>query len=102
MRHRLRLEAPQRVADGGGGAEIVWQPVAELWAEIAPASPRDTVRAEKISAEVSHRIALRHRDDVTAAMRFRADDRVFDIVAHYDPDERRRRLVCLVRERLTP
>lgn len=102
LRRRLRIEAPQRSPDGGGGAVVDWQLVAEVWARIAPVSGRERAYAEQIAAEVSHRITIRYRGDVEPRMRLCADDRVFAIEAVFDPDERRRRLVCLAREQLAP
>ncbi|WP_170984395.1 phage head closure protein [Rhodoligotrophos defluvii] len=102
LRHRLRLERPVRVSDGTGGAEVTWQPVAAVWAAVEPVRFENGVKAEKISAAVTHRITIRYRDDVSTDMRLIAGTRIFEIDSVRDDAERRRHLTCLVRERLTP
>ena len=100
LRHRIVLEAPIRSADGGGGATVVWAPVAELWAAIAPTTGSESVLAESVTGRVSHEIVVRHRADIEPAMRFRLGQRRFEIAAVLDVDERRRMLRCLCREDL--
>lgn len=98
LRHRLQLQTPVRSADGAGGAVVVWTNVAEVWADIRPSAGTETVIAEAIAGRVSHEIIIRHRADVTPAMRFRLAARCFEILASLDIDERRRHLRCLCRE----
>ncbi len=98
LRHRLVLEAPAESPDGSGGADVTWNAVATVWAEIAPLSGRETLKAETVTAEATHRIAIRRRA-VSPAMRFVGGGRIFEILAVLD-DERRWRTRCLCRERL--
>ncbi len=98
MRCRLCLEAQQRIPDGGGGAKPHWRPVASVWGAIRPVAEKTILRAEKLSATVTHRITLRYRHDLRAGMRFTQGRRVFTIEVLFDPDEKTRKLVCLVRE----
>ncbi len=98
LRHRMALQAAQRVGDGGGGAIETWSDVAEVWARIAPVGGNERVLAEAITGQVTHEITIRHRSDVRPAMRFRFGARIFEIVTARDVDERRRMLRCLCRE----
>lgn len=100
LRHRVVLEAPVRVGDGGGGAHLTWSLVAELWASVSPAAGSEGVVAEGPAGRISHEIVLRFRDDVSPKMRIRLGSRVFEIVAALDIDERHRMLRCLCREEL--
>jgi SPP1 family predicted phage head-tail adaptor len=99
MRHRVVIEAVVRTADGGGGASETWASVADVWAAIRPTSGDERLAGEAISGHVSHAIHIRHRDGVVPAMRIRHGLRLFEILAVIDVDERRRRLLCLCRER---
>lgn len=99
MRQRVVLERPERVGDGGGGADETWVEIAELWAAVKPMTGAERTEAEAISGRVSHEIWLRFRDDVAAELRFRIGTRLFDIRAVLDVDERRRFLRCLAEER---
>ena len=98
MRHRLILEQPSRVGDGGGGAVETWNPVAEVWAAITPIAGSEHVVGEAIEGRATHAIDIRHRPGVAPAMRLRFGVRIFDIIAVIDIGERGRRLRCHCRE----
>ncbi len=99
LRHRLALEEVSRTSDGGGGATETWSTVASVWASITPASGSEAVAAERIAGQISHVVHIRYRAGVIPAMRFRLGNRLFEIAASIDIDERRRFLKCLCRER---
>ena len=44
LHERLTLETPVRTPDGGGGAIVTWQTVAELWARVRPISGDERLR----------------------------------------------------------
>jgi SPP1 family predicted phage head-tail adaptor len=95
----VTLEAPADVTDPIGGVTRSWAPVATLWAVLEPL-PRGVERAEAQRAEgaATHRLIIRWRGDVSPAMRFAAPGKIYDVTTTYDPDGRRRDLVCLVEE----
>jgi SPP1 family predicted phage head-tail adaptor len=98
LRHRLTLEAPVEMADGAGGVARSWTESGQVWAAIEPLGANDTVVADKRLGALSHRVTLRHRDDLTLNHRVRLGMRVFFIRAIRDPDEMGRFLECLVAE----
>ena len=98
MRHRLVLEEPSRIADGGGGAVESWLAVAEVWAAITPRSGGEHVVGESIEGRATHAIDMRYRMGVSPSMRLRFGARLFEILAVVDVGERRRRLRCHCRE----
>ncbi len=99
LRHRLVLEAPERVDDGGGGVTLTWVQVATLWGAIKPLSGLEVFAGDRLTGRLTHEIRIRYRSGVTADMRFRQDTRVFQIVASVDIEERHRWLRCLCEER---
>jgi len=99
LRQRLVLEQSSRVADGGGGASESWDELAQVWALLRPLSGQERVESDAISGRVTHEVWLRHRDGVEHEMRFRLSNRLFDIRAVLDIDERHRFLKCLAEER---
>ena len=99
LRTRLTLEAPTRTGDGGGGASVVWETVAQVWAAVRPLTGDEAVTLDRVAGTSSYEIVIRYRDDVTLEMRFRDGARVWDINAAFDPDARRRWLKCLAEER---
>jgi SPP1 family predicted phage head-tail adaptor len=99
LRHRITLEAAQRTGDGAGGAAVTWEPVADVWASIRPLTGGEAVIADGTRGRITHEIWLRRRDVIAPHMRFRQSERIFEIRAVIDVDERRRRFRCLCEER---
>jgi SPP1 family predicted phage head-tail adaptor len=98
LRHRLRLEAPSRSAAAGGGADITWQFVADVWAEVTQREGRELVVADGLAARQTYEVRTRYRADVAADMRFVSAGRALDIRSVRDPDGRRRWLLCVCEE----
>lgn len=99
LRTRLTLEAPSRADDGGGGADVTWETVADVWAAVRAVSGHETFDLDRVAGRLSREIVIRFRADVTLQMRFREGTRVYDIRAAFDPDGRRHWLRCLADER---
>jgi len=99
MRRKLTLERIVRVGDGGGGALASWVSVALVWGAVEALSGDEALEEHRVSGRVSHEIGVRYRSDVEPEMRFSMDGRVFQILAVFDPDGRRRWLKCLCEER---
>ncbi|WP_273725528.1 phage head closure protein [Brucella gallinifaecis] len=93
----LALEAMQSVADGMGGYKETWSEMALLWGKIEPISgtPSGQVRP---FPELTHRIYVRYREDISSDKRFRKGRRIFTLRTVYDPDESKRYLTCLAVE----
>src|SRR5262245_5089383 len=98
LRERLILEQPVRTPDGGGGASVSWETVAELWAHVRPISGDERLRHDQVAGRLTHRVWVRHRSGVVPAMRFRQGVRIYEIVAVLD-SPRRTHLECLCEER---
>lgn len=98
FRHELLLEAATLTPDGAGGYVESWTEVASIFARIEPVSAVSRFGADQTLETVTHRITLRHRQNIESGMRFRLRARIFAIVTIHDPDETRRYLVCQARE----
>lgn len=94
----LTLEEPIEVPDGMGGVQRSFAPRVLLWGRLIPVTATERADASRAESAASHRLVVRWRGDVTAAMRFVAAGRVFNVLGAYDPDGRRRDLVCRVEE----
>jgi SPP1 family predicted phage head-tail adaptor len=99
LSRRVVLEQAVRTPDGAGGAIESWTAVATLFAAVRALAGGESLAFDRIDGRVTHEIIIRHRADVTPAMRFRMGTRLFAIVAALDLDGRRRHLRCLVEER---
>lgn len=95
----LVLEAPNRIADGGGGYSVAWTPVGTLWAELQPRSAREQVSGGRETTEVTHKITIRTAPAnsprrPSADCRFRSGGRVFEITGVAPLDGRNQFLTC--------
>ncbi|MGD9538546.1 MAG: phage head closure protein [Alphaproteobacteria bacterium] len=95
LRERVRLEREVRTADTGGGAQTSWAPLDHaptVWARVEPLTGQELVQAMRLQARLTHKVTMRWRDDVTAAMRLVWGTRILNVRAVLNPDERRRYL----------
>jgi SPP1 family predicted phage head-tail adaptor len=89
LRERVTVEAPSRNADGAGGADIAWSPLATVWAEVAALGGNEQTLGERTEARARHRVTIRYCADVTTEMRLVWRGRTLDIRALRDPDGKR-------------
>jgi len=94
----LALEAMQPVADGMGGYRETWSEIGTVWGRIEPVSTSQRDFGIRPRPEVTHRILVRFRDDISSDKRFRKGGRIFSLRAVHDADERGRYLICLAVE----
>ena len=95
LRERVCIEREVRTADAGGGTLVNWTPLGHaptVWARIEPLSGHELVQAMRLQARLTHKVTMRWRGDVTAAMRLVWGTRALNIRAVTNPDERRRYL----------
>jgi SPP1 family predicted phage head-tail adaptor len=100
LRDRIVLEQAVETPDGAGGATRTYATVATLWAALVPIAARGEVDADSLAANVTHRIVMRFRSDMTTRHRLRAGPRIFRIVALRDQDGRGRFLEIDAEERV--
>ena len=98
LRHRVTIEEPVRTADEAGGADITWQAVASVWAEIQPKTGREVFESDQLGGRVTHDVRMRYRAGITPKMRILHAGRLFDIRFAANIGERREWLVCACEE----
>lgn len=98
LRRRVTLEGPVEVADEIGGVTRSFVTLALLWADIRPAGGGERFVATQQQEMITHRVRLRWREGVTAAMQLRLGPRLLLIRDVADEDETRRYLVCHCQE----
>ena len=70
LRHRVKIQRKVESQDSTTGAmNVTWEDVATVWAAIEPVSAREFIQSKAYQSEVSARVVIRHREDVTASMR---------------------------------
>lgn len=97
LRHRVTFQSRSAVTDTFGAQTDTWKNVTTVWADISPLSGRELMAAQAINVEISHKVEIRYQSlfagpKAVAAMRILYGDRIFNIHASIDPDERRKSL----------
>lgn len=97
-RRRMILEAPMETPDDIGGVTRRFAPVATLWASLTPVAAAERREGGRMELAITHRVRMRWRPGVVAAMRLRLGARLFEIRGVHDEEERHRALVCQCEE----
>lgn len=97
LNKRVSLEARVITRDASGGTIETWQPVATVWAGIAPLSGREFVAAQSVQAGVTTRITIRWRAGIDASMRLVHEGLIYNVRAVL-PDPTLRRHITLMCE----
>jgi SPP1 family predicted phage head-tail adaptor len=98
LRDQVHLQQPLEVDDGSGGVTTSWMSVASVWATITPRSQREASVAGHLDGIVTHRVRLRHREDLRGGWRIVKGTRILRVLVVSDPDGRRRFVECLCEE----
>lgn len=93
LRHRVTLSRPQRAEDSGGGTSLAFVDQATVWARIETPRSNDEDRADTLGGRLTHRVTIRHRDDVDVGWRIAWRDRRARVIGARDAEGLRRRLV---------
>ena len=99
LRHHIQIYKPVETPDGGGGKSLSLKLVGASWAEIKPASAYAIQTAAASKQEISHKIRMRFRKDLTTDHSIKFDGRTFDIKAIINEEERNRFLTVTAQER---
>lgn len=67
LRHLVQLGWPTRTVNDAGEAVVTFNPVNEIntWADIRPLRAWEIDRARQAQMQTTHRVIIRHRDDIT-------------------------------------
>jgi SPP1 family predicted phage head-tail adaptor len=108
LRYLVAIEQKTGARDGFGADQELWSTVAQVYAGFDTLSGQELFAAQKLNADVTHKITIRFRSGILAQMRVNWTDtrenrnRIFDIVAAMDPDQRREKLELMAIERNIP
>lgn len=88
LRHSIEWQQEQTTPDGMGGQTRAWATVATVRAFIKPTTGNERWHAMRTEANVTHRIFMRYRSDLTPAMRIVYNGRAFQVKAVLNIEER--------------
>ena len=89
----MKLEAEDNGKGGRRTSSIKWIPIEKnpkVWADITNVNGRESFNNNQLQAEITHRIIIRYRKDVTRTNRIRYAGREFRIEYIVDRNEQRR------------
>ena len=103
LNRKLVLEAQDRLSDGSGGYDILWQPLGTLWAEITARTGRETARTGATISAMGYKIVVRAAafgapDRPKPEQRFREGERLYLIQAVTEEDPAGHYLACFATE----
>lgn len=98
LRSRVTFQVANEIDDGYGGKQVEWADRFNAWAYIEPLSGREYFDAMQTQTEISHRVIVRYRNDITPDMRIKYGDRILEIEAVIDIGNQHRFLEILCRE----
>lgn len=98
LNKRVTFQQPAAARDAYNQPSGAWTDVATCWASIEPLSAKESFLAGAAQSAVTHKITIRYRAGLTAAMRAVYLGRYFSIQALIDRGERHRLLEVLATE----
>lgn len=97
LRHKVVLQRLTVTQGRGGAKEEMWHSVATVYADIGDIRGKESLEAGKVTSEVTTRIWIRYRSDVTPLMRIQGQ-RLYSIIAVLYPHGQQRMLELLCNE----
>lgn len=98
LRHRVTVQEAVKTPDGHKGFTVSWRDLFTAWASVKPLSGREYFTAHQMAAEITHRVKIRYRQEITVKMRIKHEDRVLNIESIIDLEEKHLVLEILCRE----
>ena len=80
LRHLVSLEKYEETFDSAGQPVMVYTELYKAWAEIRPLLGYEAFNEKQVNTEQTHRIQVRYRPGMEQTMRFKWDDRYFELV----------------------
>jgi len=97
LRRRFTIQRRIETQDSYGQPTVQWATFGNVAGGLQSGAGDERFRADQVDAYATHRIVTRYIPGVDAKMRLVDDrDRVFDVKAVFDPDDRRVALVWIV------
>ena len=89
IRHRVSIMNPvEAQSDTGEVVVASWSTLASVWVSIEPLAGGELTQADQMQAEATIRIRLRYLSGLTTQSRIHWNDRIYEIVAAQNIEER--------------
>lgn len=80
LNRRITFQCMGTVKDDMGQTKSEWRDFKTVWATVKPYKSSESGFMSKLKPEVTHRIYVRFRSDITSEMRIKYRGRIFEIV----------------------
>jgi len=98
LRHMVAIQKYTAVCDSFGSEVESWSEVASVWASVETLKGREFFAMQKENAETTVRICIRYRTGISPDMRIKFGDKIYEINAIIDLEERHTELQLMCRE----
>lgn len=100
LRHRVTMQDRVDTPDGNGGNVITWADNRVVWAAIEPKRGKEFYDSQTVNADIEGTITIRYFNgfDPTMRVNWTSRNRVFDIQAVVNSDERDKTLELMYKE----
>lgn len=98
LRHRLTIQEPIDTRNHLNELVRTWSTWATVYGAVEPLRGQEFFDAEQVQGELWHRVRVRYREGYTTHMRILHLDRVLQIQAVIDVEERHREMQLMCRE----
>lgn len=98
LRHLVTIEELHTTRDSFGAEVPEWIQFAKVWGEVTTLSGREFDAFKQISSEITTKVTLRYLSGVDPEMRVRFKDRILEIKAAINQEEKDTTLVLMCKE----
>lgn len=91
LRNRIELLKPV-ITGSGSGPVTAYKHVDWIWASVNIKSGKEAVADQAVRSSLTYEIIIRHREDIASDWQIKHRGMTLDIVAAFDPEQRRREL----------
>lgn len=98
LRHKILIEKVTETINDAGEVTENWVEFANIWAQIMPLVGREYWSSRQIESEVTGKIRIRYLPGITPKMRINSNNKIYNIEAVINVEERNIETVLLVSE----
>ncbi|UJQ95732.1 phage head closure protein [Mariluticola halotolerans] len=98
LRDRVQLQQKTMLAEGEGGHQALYVPLATVWARVAPLAGHVRTEADARAVRASHMVVTRFRTDLNPGDRIIYRGRGLEVLSADDLNGRRAYLSCACSE----
>lgn len=92
LRHKVLIEREGSTPDGAGGTALIWATHATIRCFVKPISGSERLQAQRLEANITHRIFTRYRTDLLTSDRINFNGRLMQITAIINLEEENKHL----------